>query len=273
MRAGQVSRRPRSIPARSLLIAGALSLVASLAPAGAGTALGAYSYQCDGTLRNSHDILARNATNNPYLINEVVGFATAVHQYPCQSTGGGWGTGWDVPWILGANLQNSAAGTDGRIVQIGFGRCDSTCVSGWLRGQELLVWTASDVSGGSMYLATWWNQGLGAGVIREGDLYETAILPVDTNRWEYAVNDVSNSNGWTYHYATNGWPNKYGGKFAWWGAEVNNWMSVMGNRAIDTSFGMTTMQWRESDNNVVHYVSSDACYLPDPNPSYYGCGI
>jgi len=77
------------------------------------------------------------------------------------------------------------------------------------------------------------------------------------------VNDVSNSNGRTYHYATNGWPNKYGGKFAWWGAEVNNWMSVMGNRVIDTSFGMTTMQWRESDNNVVHYVSSDACYLPD----------
>ena len=268
MRTWRCSRVPRC--GAVLFLAAALSLVASLAPFGRGVVLAAYTYSCDGYSRHVHAYVSQDVTEQTYWINEVVSYATVIHLYPCQSTGTGSGQ-FDAPAILGANLQYYDTPQGGYIVQLAFQRCDQDCPSGWPEGKEVLAWTYADNTGGAVQPATWWNQGLGASILQEGDEYETAILPSGT-QWAYAVRDLTTGGAFTYHYATNHWPVHSGGNYAWWGSEVGNWQSVMGHRAPDPAFNMNTMEWKESDNGAWHHMYPSDCVM-DNGPSYYDCWI
>jgi hypothetical protein len=249
------------------LLSAVLSLVATFAPVGTVAVRAAYNSSCAGGQYGS-GLIAYDVTPTVYFINEVYSFVTVVHQYPCVASGGKF----DTPYILGANLQyTNQHGPD--IVQLGYSRCEGVCPSGWPAATEVLIWTPSDnTGGGGISLATWWNQGLGAGVLYPGDQYEMAILPTGS-QWEYGVRDLTpgRTTGFTYHLAPNHWPVHTGGNFAWWGAEVNDWQSVLGNRVVDPSYAMTEMWWKESDNGKWNQISASQCSGLN-GPWYYGCG-
>jgi hypothetical protein len=126
-----------------------------------------------------------------------------------------------LPYIWGADLQFYNDGSGGYLVQLGFGRCENNgsiqCGGGWVSGKDMLGWTSSDHSNGYIVPATWWNQGLGAGVVQDTDIYELAIVAISGPRWEFAVRDVSSNSAWKYGYTTNDWPYSLGGNLAWWG--------------------------------------------------------
>ena len=257
----------KRFPLRSLNKVVVLVMLLPLAASftyGTGAVFAANPGNCDGQPRNSQDTIWKDVTNNPYYINETIAFTWAVPMYPCNTTGSGAGQ-FDNPAILGANLE-SDDGSNPYLVQLGFGRCDAC---GW-GSQVVMGWTPSDTSRGAPAVATWWNQGLGPGVVQLGHEYETAIAAVGS-QWEYAVRDLSGSNTWTYHFVANHWSTKLGGNVAWWGSETNNWQSVMGHLSVDSAYYMNTMEWRESDNDTWHQMTPNSCVMSSPEPSWYYC--
>jgi len=89
-------------------------------------------------------------------------------------------------------------------------------------------------------------------------------------KWEYGVRDLTSNIGFAPP-GPNHWPVHTGGNFAWWGAEVNDWQSVLGNRVVDPSCAMNTMEWEESDNGKWNQISASTC-SGLTGPWYYGCG-
>lgn len=227
------------------------------------------SYVCDG---HHHDTIyddSTDVTNTPYWAVYVVSIFTVVPMYPCGPTGGDWGATVDYPFVNGADLQQYS-GPSG-IVQIGESWCTLSRLypCAWPVSKPLLVYTSHDT--GDVYtLATWWNQGLGAGILKQGDTYEVAVLRYGSTQWEFAAQDLTASTGWTYHTISKTWATA-GGNLPWWGFETNNYASAM---TTDISHNPATNYMRyETSDATWHQDAYDqgSCPLDGTNPGWYNC--
>lgn len=241
-------------------------------------------YNCDGTRHSTHDQASKDVTASPYYIKAAAGDATIRQLGPCISTGLTFGTQYDEPFVLLANLQDYNDSTTHNIVQVGYARCGVPAgyqCPGLMPpdGNMYLIWTPSDHSTGAVTAATWYDAG---GPLTLGNRYRMRISRLTSgcaigqaDCWQFCVRNITAGDAYTCNTIDYTWPTSTGGNFAWWGAETNNYGSQMGVTAAGADFTMDYMQYLTTQSGAQWTVRTGipACELPNGGPTYYHCNI
>jgi hypothetical protein len=263
--------RPRAV--RNLLIALTVVTLAGTGPFVEMASASAYTYNCDGTKRVTHDSITKDFTPTAYYIKAVAGDAAVRQLAPCNQVGSTFGAQWDEPYVWLADLQAYDDANHPYIVQVGYARCgfSTNCGGTPGDGNMYMVYTDNDHNGGFISQAGWYNFGRALTI---GHRYRGRITAI-SGGWQICARDITT--GQSYQCATISytWPTTGGGNFAWWGPETNNYASQMGVAAADPDFNMDYMQYLSTQSGAAWTVRTDlpSCSLPDGNPSWYHCVI
>jgi hypothetical protein len=238
-----------------------------------------YTYNCSGSQQTTHFQVEKDVSATNYWIKGVIGDVTNKNLNACGTIGGNFGSQYDVPFVLAANIQDYGDATTSNIVQLGYGRCEiSGCIIPADSNQHLL-YTPSDHAGGAVASAESWYHAL-----VDNDRYRMKIVAITCTSpgttghcWELSVRDVSKGEAYVTHKISMTWNVQLykGGNFAWWGSETNNVNSQMGVTDTNSDFDMDYMQYLTTQSGAQWTVRQgmSSCSFPDGTPSGYHCAI